>query len=172
SDAAEMTDRSLAGHHIAITRPLEQAEDLARLLEAAGARGTSLSPIAIAPLEDTTELDAALEQLAGFDWVVLTSVNGVPAVADRLAALGRRWAAVGDRPAGRGRSWADRGDAGSAVVGPATAQALEAFGIRPDFVPEEYVAEAIAQGLQGLGAVAGRRVLLLRADIARRTLAD
>src|SRR5262249_14825245 len=59
-----------------------------------------------------------------------------------------------------------------AVIGPATAQALEAYGIRPDLVPEEYVAEAIAQGLQRLDAIAGRRILLLRADIARRALAD
>src|SRR5262245_51926665 len=115
-----MSDQPLAGRHIAITRPREQATDFAKLLEAAGARVTVLSAITIAPLEDTAELDAALEQLASFDWVVFTSANGVRAVADRLSALGR--------------SWAHRGDARFAVIGPATAQALDAYGVCPDFV--------------------------------------
>lgn len=150
-----VTEGSLAGRHIAITRPPEQAPELAALLERAGARVTLLSSIAIAPLEDTSALDDALRRLAGFDWIVLTSVNGVAAVSTRLKALGL--------------SWAERGRARVAVIGPATAHALEARGVTPDLIPDEYVAEGI---LEGLGAVAGARILLLRADIARRSLAE
>lgn len=149
------SEQPLVGRHIAITRPPEQAPELAALLERAGARVTLLSSIAIAPLEDTAALDDALRRLASFDWIVLTSVNGVAAVSARLVALGL--------------SWADRGGARAAVIGPATARALEAQGVTPDLIPGEYVAEGI---LRGLGNVAGKPILLLRADIARRSLAE
>src|SRR5437879_6043202 len=150
---------ALAERHIAITRPPEQAQQLADLLEAAGARVTVLSSIDIAPLEETSGLDAAVERLAqgerAYDWVVFTSVNGVRALDQRLAALGRGWSVL-RRPA-------------VAAIGPATAQALEAHGITPALVPDEYVAEGI---LRGIGDVAGKCLLLLRADIARKPLAE
>jgi uroporphyrinogen-III synthase len=150
---------ALAGRHIAITRPPEQAPQLASLLEAAGARVTVLSSIDIAPLEETSGLDAAVERLAqgvgAYDWVVFTSVNGVRALDKRLTALGRDWSLL-RRPA-------------VAAIGPATAQALEAQGIIPALVPDEYVAEGI---VRGIGDVARKRLLLLRADIARKTLAE
>ena len=151
--------RPLGGRHIAITRPPEQAPQLARLLEDAGARVTILSSIDIAPLEDTSSLDAAVERLAGsesrYDWVIFTSVNGVSALDQRFTMLGRDWDILRDSAV--------------AAIGPATAQALEAHGITPALVPDEYVAEGI---LRGVGNVAGKRLLLLRADIARKTLAE
>jgi uroporphyrinogen-III synthase len=147
--------RPLAGHHIAITRAAEQAPALARRLERLGARVTTLSTIGIEPLQDTRQLDAAIGDLGSYDWIVLTSVNGVRAFAQRLAACGR--------------TWADRQRARVAVIGPATAEALKSCGVTPDLMPEEYVAEAI---LASLGNVAGQRILLVRADIARRALAE
>lgn len=146
---------ALAGKHIVITRPEEQAPELAERLTAAGARVTALPAIAIAPLDDTARLDAALDELAGYDWIVLTSANGVRAVAERLAAIQH--------------TWADRGRARVAVIGPATAQVLADQSVAADAMPDEYVAEGI---VETLGNVAGQRILLLRADIARRALAD
>ena len=94
--------------------------------------------------------------LGEFQWVIFTSVNGVRAFWERLAAAGR--------------------DAGIfepgirvAAIGPATARALEERGVQPQFIPEEYVAEAIAAGI---GNVSGQRILLPRADIARKALAE
>jgi uroporphyrinogen-III synthase len=145
----------LAGRHIAVTRPADQAGDFAALLEATGARVSVLPAITIAPPADPAALDAALRDLSTYDWIVLTSANGVRAVAERLAALGMRWE--------------DRGLARVAVIGPATAEALRAQGTTADLMPAEYVAEAI---LDGMGNVAGQRVLLARADIARPTLAE
>ncbi len=149
------TGRPLAGRHIAITRPPEQARELAEALEALGARVTALPALAIAPVEDPSALDAAIGELATFDWIVFTSVNGVRTFADRLVELGLRWE--------------DRGRARVAAIGPATAQALEEHGAAPDLVPETYVAEALGEAL---GNVAGQRVLLPRADIAREALAQ
>lgn len=153
--AAKNDERALAGRHVVITRPPEQAPQLAQALEAAGARVTVLPAISIEPVEDPSRLDAALAELDTYDWVVLTSVNGVRALADRLATTGREWSA--------------RGRARFAVIGPATARALEAQGIQPDVMPEEFVAEGI---LDALGNVAGQHILLPRADIARKTLAE
>jgi len=144
----------LAGRHIAITRPPGQASALAEQLEALGARVTALPAIEIAPSEDISRLDAALDRLATYDWIVFTSVNGVAAFAGRLAA--------------RGQGWAARGLARIAAIGPATARALGERGAPADVVPAEYVAEALAEAL---GNVAGQRILLPRADIAREALA-
>ncbi len=87
--------------------------------------------------------------------MIFTSVNGVAAFWQALEAAGKDSAAfAGVRVA---------------AIGPATAQALRERGVAPDFVPEEYIAEAI---LPGLGEVSGRRILLPRADIARKALLD
>ncbi len=145
----------LAGKRIAITRSPEQAAALADRLEALGARVTPLPAIRIAPVEDPAPLDAAIAGLSGYDWLIFTSVNGVRAFAERLATTGH--------------TWADRGLARVAAIGPATAQALTEAGVTVDLTPDEYIAEGI---LEGLGLVAGQRMLLARADIARRSLAD
>ena len=146
--------RPLAGRRVLITRPAEQAPGLAALLEAEGAEVGTLSAIRIQPLEDTSALDQAIQQGRQYQWVIFTSVNGVWAVQARLDAVGMGWQAFGD--------------ASLAAIGPATAEALRKAGAQPDFVPDEYIAEAIAAGI---GEVAGQRILLLRADIAREALA-
>src|SRR5207245_7109987 len=58
-----------------------------------------------------------------------------------------------------------------AVIGPATAAALAAYGIRADLVPDEYVAEAVAEALCP-HVRPGDRVLLPRAEGARSELVD
>ncbi len=155
SDEHALHGRPLAGKHVAITRPREQAAGLAERLEALGARVSLLSAIRIAPVEDPAPLDDAIARLSSYDWLVFTSVNGVRAFAERLAATGH--------------TWADRGLTRVAAIGPATAQALTDAGVTVDLTPDEYVAEGI---LEGLGMVAGQRLLLARADIARRSLAE
>jgi uroporphyrinogen-III synthase len=157
ADAANATEtaRPLTGHRILITRPRQQAADLARRLEALGARVIALPAIAIEPMDDPSRLDAALGELATYDWIVFTSANGVRAFADRLRALGIDWTA--------------RHRARIAAIGPATQAALEVRGVAADLVPGEYVAEGL---VAALGNVAGQRLLLPRADIARETLRD
>jgi uroporphyrinogen III methyltransferase/synthase len=104
-------------------------------------------------------LDDALSRLAeSYDWLVLTSVNGVTAVWERLACLGRVEPQLDALKI--------------AAIGPATAEALKQRGVEPDLTPELYTAEGILAAFDRLGAVAGRRFLLTRADIARKTLAE
>jgi uroporphyrinogen-III synthase len=145
----------LRGVTIAVTRPREQADTLIERLESLGATVYHCAAIAIAPLEDFAELDAALERLETYDWVIFTSANGVNAVLSRLRALDRTFA-----PKGRAKIGA---------IGPATAGALPDAGLSADFVPTSYVAEAI---IEQIGEVAGKMILLPRADIAREALAE
>jgi uroporphyrinogen III methyltransferase/synthase len=138
---------------IVITRPRSQAEGFAGRLRKRGASVIYFPVIRIAPLEDTTELDAALQQIESYDWLIMTSVNGVEAVWERFSALGISPVLEGVQVA---------------AIGPKTAAALERRGVTPGFVPDEYVAEAI---LPGLGELNRQRFLLTRADLARPALA-
>jgi uroporphyrinogen III methyltransferase / synthase len=139
---------------ILITRPESQADAFAAALTAAGFEPVFFPVIEIRPMEDTSALDQALHNLASYDWVVFTSVNGVEVFWNRLADV-----AISHLPR----------DLRVAAIGPKTAEALMGRGVSPDYVPEEYVAEAI---LPGLGELKGRRVLLPRAEIARKALPE
>jgi uroporphyrinogen-III synthase len=145
----------LAGQRILITRARAQASELARRLAARGAVPILFPTIEIAPLDDTSRLDAALEQLPGYQWLVFTSVNGVTAFWDRVAATGREVSAQNGQRI--------------AAIGPATAHALAERGVPPALVPDEHVSEAI---VDALGEVAGQWILLPRAEIGREVLAD
>jgi uroporphyrinogen III methyltransferase/synthase len=99
-------------------------------------------------------LDAAIRHIHQYDWIIFTSTNGVRAFMERLWTLG--WDA---RSLARVKL---------AAIGPATATALEQCRLRADYVPDQYVAEAVAAGLDD---VRGQRILLPRTDIARPALA-
>jgi uroporphyrinogen III methyltransferase/synthase len=115
-----------------------------------------LPTIEIGPPDDWTPVDAALQRLSEFEWLVFTSVNGVNGL------LGRLWEQGGDaRRLGRCRL---------AAIGPSTAAELKRYGLRCDLVPAEYRAEALADALAPL--VAGRRVLWARASRGREVLPE
>jgi uroporphyrinogen-III synthase len=145
---------SLNGKRVVITRPPHQAAALVEQIQERGGQPICIPVIEIAPLEDFTQLDQTLRQVQTYDWVVLTSVNGVNAVWERFEALGLRPLLEHVQVA---------------AIGPKTAAALEQRGVTPDYVPDKYIAEAI---LPGLGDIRGQRILLLRADIARAALAQ
>lgn len=145
---------------VLITRPRNQADSFADALSAAGFEPVFFPVIEIRPFEENVALDRAIEKLNCYDWIVFTSVNGVDAFFDRMSSL------PFPLP---GRERGAEGGVKVAAIGPKTAAALEARGVRPDFVPEEYVAEAI---LPGLGDLHGRWVLLPRAEIARKALPE
>lgn len=150
--------RPLFGRAVVVTRAREQASGLADRLEELGAEVIQFPTIEITPLPDYAEADAAARELESWDWAVFTSANGVDAFWKRLAAVGRD-----SRAFGRTRV---------AAIGPATAAALAARGIRADFVPEAYVAESVAEGLCRADDMRGRRVLIPRARQARDVLPD
>jgi len=147
--------RPLRGRVVVVTRPRGQAQAFAGLLEAAGARVLLVPTIAIEPPASWDPLDRALECLDDYRWAVFTSVNGVEMTRRRLEENGRGADAL------RGCRLA--------AIGPATAEALHAMGLETEIVPEEYVAEALAERLRAL-IRPGERVLLARAAEARDVL--
>jgi uroporphyrinogen III methyltransferase/synthase len=136
-----------------VTRPAAQAAELVALLRERGLRSLAVPTVAIDRSSTAADLDHLLATLDGAGWLVLTSANGAEALAARTAITGR---AV---PAGTR----------VAAVGPATADALRAAGLRVDHVPSEYLTVEIASGL---GDLRGRRVVLARADAATPELRD
>lgn len=142
---------------ILITRPRAQADDFAEKLRAKGFEPIFFPVIEIRPVENNVALERALSKLDCYDWLVFTSVNAVDVMFQSSTA---------PLPLGEGRS-ADGPKV--AAIGPKTAQALQARGVTPDFVPDEYVAEAI---LPGLGDLRGKWVLMPRAEIARKDLPE
>jgi len=136
---------ALRGRVVLVTRPKEEAGELAGLLEERGARPVIAPAIELhaAPEE---ALDRALRSLESgeFAWVVLTSRAGVEAI------FGRR-----HRPVREVR-------ARIAVIGEGTAAAVRGFGLEPDLVPATFTTAALGRAFpRGTGAV-----LLPRADIA------
>jgi uroporphyrinogen III methyltransferase/synthase len=147
----------LFGKRILVTRAREQASALSDRLRTLGAEPIEFPTIRIEPPSDGgAALAVALTDLADYDWAVFTSANGVAAVFAGLAAAGRDARAFGN--------------VRIAAIGPATAEALRACGIRADFTPSEFVAEAVAA--QFPESVAGKRILLARAAEARDVLPD
>lgn len=152
---------------ILVTRPRAQADPLVDGLKAAGFESIYFPVIEIRPMDDNTELEQALKNLPKYDWVVFTSVNAVDVVFEKI------WLAT-QRTGRLEKEQKISVDSVFCVVkiaaiGPKTADALRKHNIEPDFVPEKYVAEAI---LPGLGDLRGKRVLLPRAEIARRALPE
>jgi uroporphyrinogen III methyltransferase/synthase len=114
--------------------------------------------IEVRPPEDFGPLDGAIQALDSFDWLVFTSVNGVDAFMGRLRHHGLDLRAVSR-------------ETKVAAIGPATAGALEAVGLRVDVVPEEFRAEALMEAIKD-GSLAGKRVLIPRAKVAREVLPE
>ena len=149
---------SLAGKRVVVTRAAHQAPDLCRILKECGARPLVYPCIDIIPPENVRLLDLALVSAARgvFDWLILTSTNTVHALAQHLEVLGIDKAALRPLP--------------TAAIGPATAAAAtQHLGVEVDVVPDEYVAEALAQALR---PKPGSIMLLPRASDARPALVN
>lgn len=144
-------NRPLFGKRILVTRARQQASALSNLLIAQGAQPVELPTIDIKPLADTAELDKAIANLHNYHWIVFTSVNGVTMFFQQLYRRHQDARALYQLKVG--------------AIGPATAKALEAKGIMPDYIPRVYTGRGIISGLKKYG-ISGQRFLIPRADIA------
>jgi len=148
-ELAWLREGPLAGTTVAVTRARAQASGLARRLEDLGARAIQAPVIRIEPLP--------LEPLdpSGYDLVCVTSANAADLLYARLAAGGRDARALAG--------------AKLAAIGPATADALAAHGLRVDVTGERAVAESL---VDALADVPVRRALVARAREAREVVPD
>ncbi|WP_437194337.1 uroporphyrinogen-III C-methyltransferase [Planctomicrobium sp. SH527] len=146
----------LIGVRIGITRPEGHTDAAINRAIELGAQPVLMPTIDIQSLEDWSEVDAVLDRIAEYDWLIFTSVNSVDAL------LGRLWDRGGDA-----RQLAN---VKLAAIGPATAEHLHQYRLRADVVPEEYRGEALAAAL--VPHVAGKRVLWPRASRGRDVIPE
>ncbi|HYC57505.1 MAG TPA: uroporphyrinogen-III C-methyltransferase [Candidatus Binatia bacterium] len=142
----------LFGRRIVVTRARAQAGGLASLLERAGAWVIEYPTIEIAELPIAANV---FDSLGSYDHLVLTSTNGVASFFGQMQRARR--------------DVRELAGVSIAAIGPATAAAIEARGLRVAAQPGEYRAEAL---LETLGDVAGKRILLARAEVSREILPD
>jgi uroporphyrinogen-III synthase len=142
---------ALAGIRVLVGRARHQASALSGELRKRGATVLEIPFIEIRKPRSFKPLDSALKNLAAYDWLILTSVNGVQAMWQRLRRL-----KLTDKNLGHLRI---------AAIGPATKKAIEENGVGVDVVPKEYVAESVVRSLRR--RVKEKRVLLVRAKVAR-----
>jgi len=143
--------KPLSGIRVLVGRARHQASALSAGLKELGAEVIEIPFIEIRPPRSYAPLDTALKCIAEYDWLILTSVNGVDAVASRLKHLKIRPGALSSVQV--------------AAIGPSTRDAAEKLGLKVAIVPKHYVAESVVESLRG--KVEGKRVLLARAKVAR-----
>lgn len=146
----------LAGRRILVTRGASQAPKLSDGLRELGAVPIEVPVLEIVPPESDQPLDAALRDLAQYDWLIVTSSNTVRVLAERASQLGISLAKVAPQQVG--------------AVGAATEKAAQDAGLTVAFTPKEYLAESLIAELKD--KISGKRVLLARAAIARDVIPD
>jgi uroporphyrinogen III methyltransferase/synthase len=146
--------RPLAGKRVFVTRTRAQAGSLSSALRELGAEALEFPAIRIRPPASWSELDGALVDVSGSDWVVFTSTNAVDAVWERLNASGRDARAFSSTRI--------------AAVGSATAESLRSHGLIADLVPPTFTSEALATAM-GTG---DGRLLIPQAVDAPREMVD
>jgi uroporphyrinogen-III synthase len=145
------SSKPLTGRRILVGRARHQASLLSKDLRKLGAQVIEIPFIEIRNPRSFRLLDSALNDIFAYDWLILTSVNGVDAMWDRMNRLGITRRSLRHLQV--------------AAIGPATKKAIEKRRLKVNVVPEEYVAESVVHSLAT--RVAGKRILLVRAKVAR-----
>jgi uroporphyrinogen-III synthase len=146
----------LAGTRILVGRARHQAGSLSASLRSLGASVIEIPFIEIRKPQSYRPLDDALKNIKSYDWLILTSANGVEAMWERVRKL---------RITRRTLKHLQ-----IAAIGPATKKAIVKHGLKVKMVPEEYVAESVVKGLRD--KVDGKRVVLIRAKVARDVIPE
>lgn len=146
----------LAGTRILVGRARHQASSLSAGLRSLGAAVIEIPFIEIRQPQSYRPLDDALKSIRNYDWLILTSANGVEAMWERVRKL---------RITRRTLQHLQ-----IAAIGPATKKAIVKHGLKVKMVPEEYVAESVVKGLRD--KVSGKRVVLIRAKVARDVIPE
>jgi uroporphyrinogen-III synthase len=144
-------DKPLSGCRVLVSRAKKQAGVLSLALEDLGCEVISIPFIEIRKPSSNKPLDGALRNVGDYDWLILTSINGVEAMFERMAKR-----KVAKRALNHLKI---------AAIGPATKSAIEKRGLTVHATPKEYVAESVVNMLRT--RVKGKRVMLVRAKVAR-----
>jgi len=131
-------------------------------LESLGAEILAFPTIQIVPPANWSQLDSSLDKIESYDWLILTSGNGVRYFFQRIFE--------------RGRDIRDLKGLKICAVGSKTASAIKKFGINVDMVPKQFNAEGLIEAFMQSkelrtkskdGTLKGLKILLPRAEVAR-----
>ncbi|WP_342743901.1 uroporphyrinogen-III C-methyltransferase [Desulfamplus magnetovallimortis] len=150
-------DRPLFGKQIVVTRARAQASGFIETLTELGATCIEIPTIKVVAPQDNTPLEKALKEIAKYDWIVFTSVNGVKFFFDTLFKSGKDVRIMGHLKC--------------ACIGPVTKQELMKHGIVCDVLPESYRAESVIEAFSGM-EIKNKNILLPRAKEARSILPE
>lgn len=152
TQAVRSNHHPLLGKTILVTRAATQASEFTQMLATQGAHVIEMPTLEIVPPSDWQSLDRAIEGLGEFDWLILTSTNGADYFFERLHHLGKDSRALAGVKI--------------AVVGKKTAQSLKQQGINPDFIPPDFIADALVANFPA--SPAGKRILFPRVETGGR----
>ncbi len=157
SDQFDWFDRlPLKGRTVVVTRPRARAGTLSGRLRALGANVVEFPCIETRALCPCPEMERAVENIGGYEWLVFTSPAGV----ETLMALMER----------TGRDVRALGSIKLAVIGAGTGRALRRYGLRADLIPETYDGAHLGQAL--CEKKPAGKVLILRAQLGTPVLTD
>ena len=145
------SDKPLSGCRVLVSRAKKQAGALSSALKELGCDVIEVPFIEIRKPSSYKPLENALSNLSSYDWLILTSVNGVEALFERMTQSKLDQSALAHLKV--------------AAIGPATKKAIEKHGLKVSVTPKEYVAESVVATLHK--RVKGKLVLLVRAKVAR-----
>ncbi len=148
--------KPLFGKRVVVTRAREQASELKRLLEDAGAEVVQFPTIEITPPASFESLDRVIAAIADYQWLIFTSTNGVDAFFERLRQQGKDARCLAGVMI--------------AAVGESTGDNLRARGIEPDLVPAKFQSNALLPLLEANQK--GIRTAVIRAAQGRDDLMD
>ncbi|MGL5075536.1 MAG: uroporphyrinogen-III C-methyltransferase [Waterburya sp.] len=153
-DQTARSSYPLSDKTILVTRAAEQSSKFTSLLEEQGATVIEMPALAITPPFSWAELDQAIANLSQFQWLILTSANGVNYFFERLHDLGYDTRALGGVKI--------------AVVGHKTASVLQKRQLNPDFIPPDYVADSLVAHFPE--SLTGKKVLFPRVETGGREI--
>ncbi|MBV6628253.1 MAG: uroporphyrinogen-III synthase [Rivularia sp. (in: Bacteria)] len=142
----------LSGKTVLITRSVGQSSQFARMIAAAGANAIEMPALEIGPPSSWEDLDSAIANLSEFDWLILTSSNGINYFFERLIALEKDARTLANLKI--------------AVVGEKTAQTLKKQNLQPDFIPPNFIADSLIEHFPE--QLAGKKVLFPRVETGGR----
>lgn len=149
------SDQPLLGKHVLVTRPRGQEDSFIDKIEAAGGIAHFVPLIAFRSFFDTREKER-LQQLFTYDWIILTSKNGVDFFFQCLEKEGI------DRTSLQARF---------AAIGTKTAAVLKKYGFHAEYIPERFSADQFAEEINS-GRFEAKKVLIPKGNLARTAIAD
>jgi uroporphyrinogen-III synthase len=146
--------RPLSGKTVLVTRAAGQSSQFSQMLHQVGATVVEMPALEIRPPSSWEPLDRAIAHLGTFDWLILTSANGVNYFVQRLKTLGY--------------SLQDLETLKIAVVGKKTASCLNRLGLNPDFIPPDYVADSLVSHFPEGDRLSNLKILFPRVESGGR----